>query len=151
MNIMYPSASALPAWLIGELRSDHAGETGAVLIYAGILATCRDADILAFAQRHKATEQEHLDLIETILPPGQRSLLLPIWRVAGWLTGALPGLFGRYALRGLAFNAVTMRLVWDRLAAWAERDSAVARRMRPGFYRGMIAYNFFKGCRHGRA
>ena len=98
MNILSSSASALPAWLVGELRSDHAGETGAVLIYAGILATCRDADILAFAQRHKATEQEHLDLIETVLPPGQRSRLLPIWRVAGWLTGALPGLFGARAV-----------------------------------------------------
>ena len=27
----------LPAWLLGELRSDQAGETGAVAIYRGIL------------------------------------------------------------------------------------------------------------------
>ena len=32
----------LPAWLEAELRSDHAGETGAVLIYRGILAFSRD-------------------------------------------------------------------------------------------------------------
>lgn len=63
---------------------------------------------------------------------------------------ALAKLLGRYALRGLAFNAVTMRLIWSRLAGWAERNPAVARRMRPAFYRGMIAYNFFKGCRDGR-
>lgn len=64
---------------------------------------------------------------------------------------ALPVLFGRYMLRGLAFNAVTMRLVWAKAAAWAERYPAVAKLMRPAFYRGMIAYHFFKGCRDGRA
>jgi ubiquinone biosynthesis monooxygenase Coq7 len=88
------TAHALPAWLVGELRSDHAGETGAVMIYRGILATCRDPGVRAFAARHMATEQGHLDLLETILVPAQHSRLLPIWRVAGWLTGAIPGLFG---------------------------------------------------------
>ncbi len=29
--------------LLGDLRSDHAGETGAVAIYLGILAISRDA------------------------------------------------------------------------------------------------------------
>jgi ubiquinone biosynthesis monooxygenase Coq7 len=87
-----------PAWLDAELRSDHAGETGAVMIYRGILAFCRDPAIRDFATRHGATEQGHLDLIEAILPPSRRSLLLPIWRVAGFLTGALPALVGPYAV-----------------------------------------------------
>jgi ubiquinone biosynthesis monooxygenase Coq7 len=91
-------ASALPAWLIGELRSDHAGETGAVMIYRGILAVSRDAGVRSFSERHKATEQGHLDLLEALLPPAQRSRLLPIWRVAGWLTGAIPSLFGPRAV-----------------------------------------------------
>ena len=53
----------------------------------------------------------------------------------------------RYALRDLAFNAFTMRFVWKPLAAAAERSAAAARIMRPAFYRGMIAYNFFEGAR----
>jgi ubiquinone biosynthesis monooxygenase Coq7 len=89
---------ALPAWLVAELRSDHAGETGAVLIYRGILAISRDPSVRDFAARHMATEQGHLDLLEALLPPPQRSRLLPIWRVAGWLTGALPALFGPRAV-----------------------------------------------------
>lgn len=92
------AAETLPAWLIGELRSDHAGETGAVMIYRGILAVSRDAAVRDFAARHCATEQGHLDLIEEVLPPAQRSRLLPIWRIAGWLTGALPALFGPRAV-----------------------------------------------------
>jgi ubiquinone biosynthesis monooxygenase Coq7 len=91
-------ASALPGWLIGELRSDHAGETGAVMIYRGILAVSRDSGVRHFSERHKATEQGHLDLLEALLPPAQRSRLLPIWRVAGWLTGAIPALFGPRAV-----------------------------------------------------
>jgi ubiquinone biosynthesis monooxygenase Coq7 len=80
--------------LIGDLRSDHAGETGAVAIYLGILAVSRDPDIRHFALAHLATEREHLARLGALLPRGRRSLLLPIWRVAGWLTGALPALAG---------------------------------------------------------
>jgi ubiquinone biosynthesis monooxygenase Coq7 len=69
-----------------------------VLIYRGILAISRDPAVRDFAARHMATEQGHLDLLERLLPPAQRSRLLPIWRVAGWLTGALPALFGPRAV-----------------------------------------------------
>ncbi len=92
------AVAPLPAWLVAALRSDHAGETGAVMIYRGILSVCRDPELRAFALRHKATEQGHLDLLEGILRPEERSKLLPIWRVAGWLTGALPALFGPRAV-----------------------------------------------------
>jgi ubiquinone biosynthesis monooxygenase Coq7 len=88
----------LPDWLVGELRSDHAGETGAVMIYRGILAFSRDPGVVDFARRHMATEQGHLDLLEVLLPRPRQSRLLPIWRVAGWLTGALPALFGPRAV-----------------------------------------------------
>ncbi|UPY35444.1 demethoxyubiquinone hydroxylase family protein [Sediminicoccus sp. KRV36] len=89
---------SFPDWLIAELRSDHAGETGAVMIYRGILAFCRDATLRDFAQRHMETEQGHLRLIEEVLPKAQHSRLLPIWRVAGWITGAVPALFGPRAV-----------------------------------------------------
>lgn len=89
---------SFPDWLIAELRSDHAGETGAVMIYRGILAFCRDATLRDFAARHMATEAGHLRLIEEVLPRAQHSRLLPIWRVAGWITGAVPALFGPRAV-----------------------------------------------------
>ena len=80
-----------------ELRSDHAGEAGAVCIYRGIAAVAAwrgDAELLAFARRHGETEAEHLQLVEQWLPPARRSRLLGPWRLAGWLTGALPALAG---------------------------------------------------------
>ena len=99
MNAIAPALpeialAEMPAWLIGELRSDHAGETGAVMIYRGILAFCKDPAIRDFAERHGATEQGHLDLLNALLPPEAHSKLLPIWRIAGWMTGAIPALFG---------------------------------------------------------
>jgi len=86
---------------VRELRSDHAGETGAVCIYNGIAAVARwrgDAQLLAFAKRHGEAEAEHLQLVEAWLPAAQRSRLLGPWRLAGWLTGALPALAGRRAV-----------------------------------------------------
>lgn len=83
------------------LRSDHAGETGAVFIYRGIAAVAArrgDAELAAFAQRHGQTEAEHLRLLEQWLPPQRRSRLLGPWRLAGWLTGALPALAGPRAV-----------------------------------------------------
>lgn len=84
--------------LLGDLRSDHAGETGAVMIYRGILAASRNAAVREFAARHKATEERHLELLEGILPSAKQSLLLPIWRLAGFLTGWLPALAGPRAV-----------------------------------------------------
>jgi demethoxyubiquinone hydroxylase (CLK1/Coq7/Cat5 family) len=89
---------AMPADVVADLRTDHAGESGAVQIYRGILAVTRDPALRAFAQRHLATERSHLLRIEDWLPPARRSRLLFLWRPAGWLTGALPSLFGPRAV-----------------------------------------------------
>ena len=91
----------LTLYLERELRSDHAGETGAVSIYRGIEAVARwrgNRELLAFAHQHGQTEAEHLALVETCLPVAMRSALLGPWRMAGWLTGALPALFGAQAV-----------------------------------------------------
>ena len=90
----------LPAGVVADLRTDHAGETGAVCIYHGVLRFARDPTLRAFAQRHLATEQAHLQQMEAWLPKGYRSRLLPVWRLAGWLTGALPALLGPRAVYG---------------------------------------------------
>jgi len=93
-----PDASPLPARLVADLRTDHAGETGAVMIYRGILAITRDAALSRFAQGHLATEAAHLTAVEELLAPRHRSRLLPLWRAAGWLTGALPAWVGPRAV-----------------------------------------------------
>ena len=91
-------ATPLPETLIAELRTDQAGESGAVMIYRGILAITRDVGVRHFAQEHLDTEAGHLAQIEPLLAPQHRSRLLPLWRVAGWLTGALPALVGPRAV-----------------------------------------------------
>ena len=68
------------------------------MIYCGILAVTRDDTVRAFAENHLATEARHLDAIEDVLPATRRSLALPLWRIAGWLTGALPALAGPRAV-----------------------------------------------------
>lgn len=88
----------LPDWVFADLRTDHAGEVGAVCIYQGVLRFARDPVLRAFAEHHLATEQKHLRLITVWLPPAQNSRLLPLWRLAGFLTGALPALFGSKAV-----------------------------------------------------
>ena len=85
-------------WLEGELRSDHAGEIGAIWIYRGILATSRNSEVRDFARQHLETEKQHLKLIDGFLDRDHRSWLLPLWRVAGFLTGALPSIFSSQAV-----------------------------------------------------
>ena len=84
----------MPGDMLSALRSDHAGETGAVYIYRGILALSRDKQVREFARQHLVTEQQHLLLMDQLLPVEARSRLLPVWRAAGWMTGALPAMFG---------------------------------------------------------
>ena len=57
---------------IRDLRSDHAGEAGAVQIYRGILAVSRNEVVRAFARQHMATEQRHLAFFEGWLSPRAR-------------------------------------------------------------------------------
>lgn len=88
----------LPSQIVADLRTDHAGEVGAVCIYKGVLMFARDSALRNFAQHHLATEQNHLERIREWLPPEDYSRLLPIWKLAGFLTGALPALFGPRAV-----------------------------------------------------
>ena len=100
-NVIESSQPAYSVYLERELRSDHAGETGAVYIYKGIIAIAtlrKDPELINFAEHHGATEAEHLRLIEDVLEKNYRSRLLVPWRIAGWLTGAIPALFGRKAV-----------------------------------------------------
>ncbi|OWS71341.1 hypothetical protein CBI30_07860 [Polynucleobacter aenigmaticus] len=100
-GVIERSHASYSVYLERELRSDHAGETGAIYIYKGIIAIAKlrkDQELISFAKHHGATEAEHLQLIESIFEAKHRSRLLVPWRIAGWLTGAIPALFGRKAV-----------------------------------------------------
>ena len=85
-------------WLAAELRSDHAGETGAVAIYNGILRATHDPELISFALEHRETEYRHLVSIEDFVTVSDRSRLLFAWRIAGFATGFIPALLGRKAV-----------------------------------------------------
>ncbi len=88
-------ASNLSVPLAAEMRSNHAGETGAVWIYKGVLALSRDAEIRVFAEHHLETEQNHLGFFEDWLTSREKSLLLPLWRLSGFVLGAVSAIGGR--------------------------------------------------------
>jgi ubiquinone biosynthesis monooxygenase Coq7 len=88
------ATAQMPKWLLSALRTDHAGETGAVWIYKGILSVSGDKKVIEFATRHLETEQEHLKLLESTLDVANRTKLLPLWRLAGFVIGAAPALIG---------------------------------------------------------
>ena len=63
-----------------------------------VYGASRDAALRQFATEHLTTETSHLQAFHNWLPMEYHSRLLPIWRAAGWLTGALPALFGSHAV-----------------------------------------------------
>ena len=81
------------------IRVDHAGEYGAVRIYAGQLAVLKKspkADII----RHMGDQEvRHRERFEEILPNRQvrPSILIPFWHVAGYLLGYCSAIFGERA------------------------------------------------------
>ena len=86
------------AWLTASLRTDHAGEYGAVWLYRGILWVSRDPLVIQFAKQHLETETTHLERMAALLDERDVTALLPLWKVAGLLAGVIPALFGRKAV-----------------------------------------------------
>lgn len=82
----------------GELRSDHAGETGAVWMYRGVLRVARDPQVQAMAREHLQAEQSHLAFFETWLPRSQHSKLIGLWKISGYLLGFVSASLGAKAL-----------------------------------------------------
>lgn len=91
---------AVPLWLERELRSNHAGETGAVWIYRGARAALRLRGTGSEAHRqmalviddHEHHERQHLEYMERIIPPQKRTVFNPLWVAAGFVLGLLPSL-----------------------------------------------------------
>ena len=89
--LLQRASPAERAWLQGELRSNLAGEAGAVCIYRGALLGLQlrggDAEGEAFAREHMLTEQSHLALFDRLLSPPERTVALPLWRASGFALG----------------------------------------------------------------
>lgn len=96
-----------PAWLPGDphghalidriVRVDHAGEYGAVRIYAGQLAVL-GRDRAAGPEIRQMAEQEarHLKTFEKLVVErrARPTALLPLWHAAGYALGAATALMG---------------------------------------------------------
>ena len=95
LTAAFPS---LPRALKREMRSNHAGELGAVWIYRGVLAVTRDPALRAFAEEHGRTEAAHLAFFEAGLPSAGKTRLAPLWRVMGFGLGCLPALLSPAAV-----------------------------------------------------
>eukprot|EP00931_Biecheleriopsis_adriatica_P027885 TRINITY_DN16686_c0_g1_i2.p1 TRINITY_DN16686_c0_g1~~TRINITY_DN16686_c0_g1_i2.p1 ORF type:complete len:240 (+),score=54.10 TRINITY_DN16686_c0_g1_i2:33-722(+) len=95
-----------PPWLRSEMRSNWAGETGAVAIYRGCQAAlpkvaCPDSRSLleAFVKEHVAAEEAHLAAIDVVVcKPGEQSWMPAVsfgWGL-GFLSTAARGARGMY-------------------------------------------------------
>jgi len=79
------------------LRVDHAGEVGAVEIYRGQSWVLRGTSAEGTLQAMQAGEVEHLQRLDGLLAERRvrPSLLLPLWRVAGFALGVGSALLGK--------------------------------------------------------
>ena len=67
-------------------------------IYLGILAVSRQAEVRDFAQHHLEKERQHLAFFGEWLDKRDISLMIPLWRLSGWLLGVCAGLGGAAAV-----------------------------------------------------
>ena len=84
----------VPKFMIKWMRSNHAGETGAVWIYKGAGCIFWNKKIFKMSKEHILTETNHLILMENLLNSDERSKLLLLWRIMGFILGFSSALFG---------------------------------------------------------
>ena len=81
------------------IRVDHAGEFGAVRIYAGQLAVLGDRPAAAVIREMATQEERHLKTFDRLM--GERRVrptaLSPLWHAAGYALGAATALMGEKA------------------------------------------------------
>ncbi len=78
------------------VRVDHAGEYGAARIYDGQLSIMGNGPKGDLIRHMKAQEQHHLDTFTGLISTRRvrPTLLLPLWRVAGYALGAITARMG---------------------------------------------------------
>ena len=81
------------------VRVDHAGEYGAVRIYAGQLAVLRRSAKAEVVREMAAQEQEHLRVFDDLVVRRRvrPTVMLPFWHVAGFALGAVTAALGERA------------------------------------------------------
>ena len=96
--------------IIQDLRSNHAGETGAVYIYKGAKTAVKMSPFLIsrkavrFTINHLQTEKTHLKCFDRLLDKKQVSKLLPLWKMSGFCLGFFSTFF--FLERGLFITIV---------------------------------------------
>jgi ubiquinone biosynthesis monooxygenase Coq7 len=81
------------------IRVDHAGEYGATRIYEGQLTVLGDSDSGPILREMATAEERHLDTFEKLVIERRvrPTVLMPIWKIAGFALGAGTALLGREA------------------------------------------------------
>ena len=77
---------SIPKEMVGWMRSNHAGETGAVWIYLGAKCIFWNKQIQNMSKEHYHTEKNHLIVMTHILSnkSKSKSKLLLLWRILGY-------------------------------------------------------------------
>ncbi len=103
------------------IRVDHAGEHGAVRIYAGQLAVLAGTEAEAPIREMAEQEQRHLNRFDSIVADRQvrPTALAPIWHVAGFALGAGTALLGPKA--AMACTQAVEEVIDEHYAAQAEQ------------------------------
>lgn len=89
-----------PSALLDEIiRVDHAGELGAVRIYAGQMAVLGNGPMSKTIQHMWDQEKEHRKQFEHLIQKHRvrPTVMTPIWNVAGWMLGAGTAIMGEKA------------------------------------------------------
>ncbi len=81
------------------IRVDHAGEYGAMRIYAGQRAMLRNGASNALLAHMEAQEKQHLETFSALIAERRvrPTALLPFWHVAGFALGAITAALGEHA------------------------------------------------------
>ncbi len=103
------------------LRVDHAGEYGAVRIYAGQRAVLRHGTAARTIDGMAEKEREHLQTFDRLI--GERRVrptaLMPLWHVAGFALGAASAMMG--ARTAMACTAAIEEVIDQHYADQASR------------------------------
>jgi 3-demethoxyubiquinol 3-hydroxylase len=124
-----PGRDAADKNLARMIRVDHAGEHGAVQIYAGQLAVLGHTPAGDTIRHMQRQEQDHLDRFDRMVAENgvRPTALSPVWSVAGYALGAVTALMGEKA--AMACTAAVEEVIDEHYAAQAaalEADGAAS-------------------------
>lgn len=120
-----PGFNSADKTLARMIRVDHAGEHGAVQIYAGQLAVLGHTPAGETIRHMQRQEQDHLDTFDRMIAENgvRPTALSPVWSVAGYALGAVTALMGEKA--AMACTAAVEEVIdehYARQAAALEKD-----------------------------